>query len=60
MKMVRDLTEQCICDMHARSVLIGILDPQTRQHTAYKQADPFEQFKNSVLEFCECCRIFSR
>ena len=50
MKMVRDLTEQGKSDMHARSVLIGILDPQTRQHT-YRQADPFEQFKNSVLEF---------
>ena len=49
MKMVRDL--QGISDMHARSVLIGILDPQTRQHFAYKQAEPFEQFKNSVLEF---------
>ena len=51
MKMVRDLTEQGISDMHARSVLIGILDHQTRQHTAYRQADPFEQFKNPVLEF---------
>ena len=51
MKMVRDMTEQGISDMHERSVLIGILDPQTRQHTAYRQADPFEQFKNSVLEF---------
>ena len=49
MKMVRDLTEQGISDMHARSILIGILDPQTRQHTAYRQADPFEQFKISVL-----------
>ena len=51
MKMVRDLTEQDISDMHARSVLIGILDHQTRQHTAYRQTDPFEQFKNPVLEF---------
>ena len=41
-KMVRDLTEQCISDMHARSVLIGILDPQTGQHTAHRQADPLE------------------
>ena len=53
MKMVRDLTEQGISDMHARSALIGILDPQTRQHTAYKQADPFKQFKNSVLVFVD-------
>ena len=51
MKMVRDLTEQGISDMRARSVLIGILDPQTWQHTAYRLADPFEQFKNSVFEF---------
>ena len=50
-KMVRDMTERGIFDMHARSVLIGILDPQTRQHTAYRQADPFELFKNSVLDF---------
>ena len=48
--VVRDLTEQDVSDMHARSVLTGILDPQTRQHTAYRQADPFEH-KNSVFEF---------
>ena len=37
-------------DTHARSVLVGILDP-TRQHTAHKQSESFEVFKIAVLEF---------
>ena len=37
--------------MHARSVLIGIFDPMTRQHTANKLSESFEVFKTAVLEF---------
>ena len=35
--------------MHARSVLIGILDPMTRQHTANKLSESFDVFKTTVL-----------
>ena len=38
-------------DIHAKSVLIGFLDPMTKQHTAYRQSDPFEAFKQAVVEF---------
>ena len=51
MKMVRDLTDHGVSDMHARSVLIGIFDPMTRQHTANKLSESFEVFKTAVLEF---------
>ena len=51
MKVVRDLTDQGVSDMHARSVLIGILDPMTRQHTTNKLYESFNVFKTAVLEF---------
>ena len=53
MKILRDLTDQGVSDMHVRSVLVGILDPMTRQHTAsaHKQSESFEVFKTAVLEF---------
>ena len=34
MKLVEDVTGEEISEMHARSALVGILDPVTRQHTA--------------------------
>ena len=51
MKLIRELTHEGVSDVHAKSILIGILDPMTRQHTAYKQSDRFETFKDAVLEF---------
>ena len=51
MKLIRELTHEGVSDVHATSILIGILDPMTRQHTAYKQSDRFEAFKDAVLEF---------
>ena len=51
MKLIRELTHEGVSDVHAKSILIGILDPMTRQHTAYKQSDRFEAFKDAVLEF---------
>ena len=32
--MVEEVTGELISDNHAKSVLVGILDPMTRQHTA--------------------------
>ena len=51
MKLIRELTHEGVSDVHAKFILIGILDPMTRQHTAYKQSDWFEAFKDAVLEF---------
>ena len=33
-KMVEDVTGEDVSENHAKSVLVGILDPTTRQHTA--------------------------
>ena len=49
--MVRDLTDHGVSDMHARSMLIGIFDPMTRQHTSNILSESFEVFKTTVLEF---------
>ena len=54
MKMVRDLTDHGVSDMHARSVLSGILDPTKRQHTTNKLSESFEVFKNSGVGVYEC------
>ena len=37
LKLIRDLTHEGVSDVHALSVLIGLLDPMTRQHAAHKQ-----------------------
>ena len=49
MKFIRELTHEAVSAVNACSLLIGILDPVTRQ-TAYRQAEKFETFKNSVLK----------
>ena len=51
LKLIRDLTHEGVSDVHARSVLIGLLDTMTRQHTACKQGEAFESFRTAVLEF---------
>ena len=35
LKLIRDLTHEGVSDVHTRSVLIGLLDPMTRQHAAF-------------------------
>ena len=57
LKLIRDLTHEGVSDVHARSVLIGLLDPMTRQHTAYKQGEAFESFRNAVLEFTNAASL---
>ena len=47
--MVLDFKDQGVSDMSARSVLIRILDPMTRQHTTFKQSESFDVFKAAVL-----------
>ena len=51
LKEIRDLTEEGVSDIHAKSVLIGFADQMTTQHTAHRQGDPFEVFKLAVVEF---------
>ena len=53
MKMVEEVTGELISDNHAKSVLVGILDPMTRQHTAMHHEGNmgYEKLKRVVLEF---------
>ena len=53
MKKVEDTTGTEIDQNHAKSILIGILDPITRQHTAMRHGQDvsFEELKRIVLEF---------
>ena len=49
--MVEDVTNEEISDMHAKSVLIGILDPITRQHTAMEHTRDYNNLKKIIEEF---------
>ena len=53
MKMVEEVTGELISDNHAKWVLVGILDPMTRQHTAMHHGGNtgYEKLKRVVLEF---------
>ena len=53
MKMVEEVTGELISDSHAKSVLVGMLDPMTRQHTAMHHGGNtgYEKLKRVVLEF---------
>ena len=53
MKMVEEVTGELISDNHTKSVLVGILDPMTRQHTAMHHGGNtgHEKLKRVVLDF---------
>ena len=51
MKLVEDVTGEEVSEMHARSVLVGILDLVTRQHTAMNHSKSYEALKKIVQEF---------
>ena len=53
MKTVYEVTVELISDNHAKSVLVGMLDPMTRQHTAMHHGGNtgYEKLKRVVLEF---------
>jgi hypothetical protein len=51
MKNIEDITGEEISEIHARSVLVGILDPTTRQHTATHYGSEYDNLKEVVLEF---------
>ena len=52
-KLVEEITGEDVSDNHAKSVLVGILDPTTRQHTAMHHGSKTtcDQLKRVVLEF---------
>ena len=50
-KLVEDVTWELVSKMHARSVLVRILDPVTRQHTATNHSKSYEALKKIVQEF---------
>ena len=52
MKLVEDVTREEVSEMHARSVLVGILDPVTRQHTTMNHSKSYkivQEFANHGL-----------
>ena len=57
LKEISDSTEENVSDMHAKSVLIGFLDPVTKQHTAFRQGDTFEALKRAVVDFTNAERM---
>lgn len=52
-KVAEDVTGELISENHTKSILVGILDPLTRQHTAMHHGvtATFEQLKRVILEF---------
>ncbi len=53
MKLVREIAVEYTRPIHERSVLIAILDPMARQHTAMKHGTitTVPELKKMVLEF---------
>mgnify|MGYP000571085284 CR=1 FL=1 len=50
-KIIEDITGQEVFDMMAKAVLLGVLDPLTRQHTAAMHSQSFTKLRVKVLEF---------
>jgi len=52
-KMVEDVAGEILSELRLKSVLVGILDPMTRQHTAmlHGAKAKCEELKRTVLEF---------
>ena len=52
-KVVEDVTGEDVSENHAKSILVGILDPTTRQHTAMHHGSKTtcDELKKVVLEF---------
>ena len=51
MKLVVEITKEIISSAHAKGVLVGIMDPLTRQHTAQDHHKDFEELKAIVKNF---------
>ena len=55
--MVEEMTGSPVGEQHAKSILLGILDPITRQNTAASQGkETYEGLKKIVLEFVNYAR----
>ena len=51
MKLVEDVTGEEVSEMRARSALVGMLDPVTRQHTAMSHSKSYGALKQIAQEF---------
>ncbi len=49
--LIEDITGQPVPDMMSKTVLLGVLDPLTRQHTVAIHAQSFPKIRARVLEF---------
>ena len=56
LKVIRDLTREGVSDIHAKSVLTGIIDPMTRQHMTMNATDGYDEFRRKVIEFTDADR----
>lgn len=58
MKLIEDITGKAVDEDHAKSILIGVMDPITRQHTAMNHgvSVTFDKLKNLVLTFANNVR----
>ena len=50
-KAVEDITGEVVSSAHAKGVLVCIMDPITRQHTAMQQGERFDVLKKIIKEF---------
>jgi hypothetical protein len=50
-KMIEEITGEVVPDMMAKSVLLSVLDPLTRQHTAVIHSQTYVKIRARVLEF---------
>ena len=52
-KLTQEITGEAIADSHFKSILVGMLDPLTRQHTSSYMGsnNTSEELKRAILEF---------
>ena len=55
MQRLEDISGHPVDDVHAKSILVGILDPVTKQLTAREHHKKFEELKKIVLETANGC-----
>ena len=50
-KLIEDVLNKDLDEIYKKSVIVGVLDPMTRQHTATDQDEEFHDLKNTILKF---------
>jgi len=51
LKQLEDISGKAVDEMHSRGILISMLDPLTKQHTAMSQGDGLQAFKAKIQQF---------